>query len=184
MSDCRENPAKLVSISARVGSISDNNLGGWYSYRASKTALNQLTKCMAVEFARRKQHIATLLLHPGTVDTDLSKPFQKVSPSASALVEGSSMWLPATALLSASISAYRVLKNKPGRQFLWTQPSAHGHWISTYVLTESSFILLLVTTICKELSLAISRATRCKSNNNADIDIINCLPGPSMNQVL
>ena len=67
-----------MSISARVGSIADNSLGGWYSYRASKTALNQLTKCMSVEFARRKQHIATLLLHPGTVDTDLSKPFQKV----------------------------------------------------------------------------------------------------------
>ena len=75
---CREDPAKLVSISARVGSITDNSLGGWYSYRASKTALNQLTKCMSVEFARRKQNIATLLLHPGTVDTDLSKPFQKV----------------------------------------------------------------------------------------------------------
>ena len=49
-----------------------------YSYRASKTALNQLTKTMAVEFGRRKQKVACILLHPGTVDTDLSAPFQKV----------------------------------------------------------------------------------------------------------
>ncbi len=49
-----------------------------YSYRASKTALNQLTKTMSVEFGRRKQKIACILLHPGTVDTDLSQPFQKV----------------------------------------------------------------------------------------------------------
>ena len=86
----RAHPAKLVSISARVGSIADNNIGGWYSYRASKTALNQLTKCMSVEFGRRKQHIATLLLHPGTVDTDLSKPFQKVSNHGSRNITQSS----------------------------------------------------------------------------------------------
>ena len=46
--------------------------------RASKSAQNQLSKCMAIEFARRKQNIAVLMLHPGTVDTDLSQPFQKV----------------------------------------------------------------------------------------------------------
>ena len=51
---------------------------GRYSYRASKTALNQLTKTMAVECGRRKQKVACILLHPGTVDTDLSAPFQKV----------------------------------------------------------------------------------------------------------
>lgn len=49
-----------------------------YSYRASKTALNQLTKTMSVEFQRRRQKVACILLHPGTVDTDLSEPFQKV----------------------------------------------------------------------------------------------------------
>ncbi len=53
-----------------------------YSYRASKTALNQLTKTMAVEFQRRRQEVACLLLHPGTVDTDLSAPFQKVPLSS------------------------------------------------------------------------------------------------------
>ncbi|KAL8089060.1 hypothetical protein AgCh_038719 [Apium graveolens] len=69
--------AVVASLSARVGSIGDNRLGGWHSYRASKTALNQLTKNVAVEFGRKKDPITCLLLHPGTVDTDLSKPFQK-----------------------------------------------------------------------------------------------------------
>ncbi len=72
-------PAVIANMSARVGSISDNSLGGWYSYRASKTALNQLTKSMAVELGRKRQKVACILLHPGTVDTDLSKPFQGVS---------------------------------------------------------------------------------------------------------
>eukprot|EP00208_Stichococcus_sp_RCC1054_P001456 CAMPEP_0206141840 /NCGR_PEP_ID=MMETSP1473-20131121/14362_1 /ASSEMBLY_ACC=CAM_ASM_001109 /TAXON_ID=1461547 /ORGANISM="Stichococcus sp, Strain RCC1054" /LENGTH=297 /DNA_ID=CAMNT_0053536565 /DNA_START=261 /DNA_END=1154 /DNA_ORIENTATION=+ len=72
-----DRPAVIANLSARVGSISDNALGGWYSYRASKTALNQLTKTMVVEFQRRRQKVACLLLHPGTVDTDLSAPFQK-----------------------------------------------------------------------------------------------------------
>lgn len=68
-------------MSARVGSLSDNRLGGWYSYRASKTALNQLTKCMSLEFARKHRKVASILLHPGTVDTGLSEPFQKVASS-------------------------------------------------------------------------------------------------------
>lgn len=57
----------------------DNRLGGWYSYRASKAAANQLNKCAALEFQRRKQAIAAIVLHPGTVDTGLSQPFQRVS---------------------------------------------------------------------------------------------------------
>ena len=76
----REAPAVIASISARVGSVGDNNtIGGWYSYRASKTALNQLNKCMSIEVARKKQNVACIVLHPGTVDTDLSKPFQKAT---------------------------------------------------------------------------------------------------------
>lgn len=70
-------PAVIASMSARVGSIADNSIGGWHSYRASKSALNQLHRCMSIEFARKKLDIACILLHPGTVDTDLSKPFQK-----------------------------------------------------------------------------------------------------------
>lgn len=70
----------VVNISARVGSISDNGLGGWYSYRASKAALNQLTKTMSLEFERKRPNVAAIALHPGTNDTDLSKPFQKNYP--------------------------------------------------------------------------------------------------------
>ncbi|XP_030480973.1 uncharacterized protein LOC115697938 isoform X2 [Cannabis sativa] len=69
--------AVIANLSARVGSIGDNHLGGWHSYRASKTALNQLTKTISVELARKKDPIACILLHPGTVDTDLSRPFQR-----------------------------------------------------------------------------------------------------------
>lgn len=72
-----ERPAVIANMSARVGSITDNYLGGWYSYRASKAALNQLTKTMSLEFARRRHKVACVLLHPGTCDTDLSMPFQK-----------------------------------------------------------------------------------------------------------
>ena len=56
-------------------------LSGWYSYRASKTALNQLTVTAAVEFARRRQKVAAVVLHPGTCATDLSAPFQKNVPA-------------------------------------------------------------------------------------------------------
>ncbi|XP_050225786.1 uncharacterized protein LOC126675220 [Mercurialis annua] len=72
--------AVVANLSARVGSIGDNRLGGWHSYRASKAALNQLTKTMSVELARKKDPVVCILLHPGTVDTDLSKPFQRNVP--------------------------------------------------------------------------------------------------------
>ena len=64
----------IANLSARVGSISDNNLGGWYSYRMSKAALNQATRTMSNELKR--QNVWCISLHPGTTDTDLSKPFQ------------------------------------------------------------------------------------------------------------
>lgn len=72
--------AVVANLSARVGSIGDNGLGGWHSYRSSKAALNQLTKTISVEFARKKDPIICILLHPGTVDTDLSRPFQRNVP--------------------------------------------------------------------------------------------------------
>ncbi|XP_043688083.1 C-factor-like isoform X2 [Telopea speciosissima] len=74
--------AVVANLSARVGSIGDNRLGGWHSYRSSKTALNQLTKTVAVEFARKKDPVICILLHPGTVDTDLSRPFQRNVPES------------------------------------------------------------------------------------------------------
>jgi NAD(P)-dependent dehydrogenase (short-subunit alcohol dehydrogenase family) len=66
--------AVVVNISARVGSISDNGLGGWYSYRMSKAALNQATRTMAIELKRHA--VWCIALHPGTTQTDLSSPFQ------------------------------------------------------------------------------------------------------------
>jgi NAD(P)-dependent dehydrogenase (short-subunit alcohol dehydrogenase family) len=72
---------KITVFSARVGSISDNRLGGWYSYRASKAALNMMLKTAAVELARRAKNIKLISFHPGTTDTPLSKPFQKNVPA-------------------------------------------------------------------------------------------------------
>ncbi|MEO0444270.1 MAG: SDR family NAD(P)-dependent oxidoreductase [Pseudomonadota bacterium] len=68
------------AISARVGSISDNRLGGWYSYRASKAALNMLLKTLAIEYQRKLPKTIIAGLHPGTVATQLSSPFQKNVP--------------------------------------------------------------------------------------------------------
>jgi len=72
----REGRARVGVLSARVGSISDNQLGGWYGYRASKAALNQLIKTSAIELARKWPGASLVGLHPGTVDTGLSAPFQ------------------------------------------------------------------------------------------------------------
>lgn len=71
----RSGKAVFATLSARVGSIGDNRLGGWYSYRASKTALNQLVRTAAVELARRSPDALCIALHPGTVATSLSAPF-------------------------------------------------------------------------------------------------------------
>jgi NAD(P)-dependent dehydrogenase (short-subunit alcohol dehydrogenase family) len=68
-------------LSARVGSIEDNRLGGWYGYRASKAALNMLLKTFAIELARRAPQAACVGLHPGTVDTALSHPFRDNVPA-------------------------------------------------------------------------------------------------------
>ena len=68
--------ALMVMLSAKVGSIGDNRLGGWYSYRASKAALNMLVKTAAIELARQQPHTVLVALHPGTVDTALSRPFK------------------------------------------------------------------------------------------------------------
>lgn len=72
----RDRRAVFAALSARVGSISDNRLGGWYSYRASKAALNQILKTLSIELAVRHPMAVCVGLHPGTVDTALSNPFQ------------------------------------------------------------------------------------------------------------
>lgn len=70
----------ITAFSARVGSIGDNQLGGWYGYRSSKAALNMLMKTAAVEYARRAPNTKLLAFHPGTTDTELSRPFQGSVP--------------------------------------------------------------------------------------------------------
>ncbi len=72
----KDEPSVFAALSARVGSISDNQIGGWYGYRASKAALNMMIKCASIEVGRRYKQAAIIGLHPGTVDTALSKPFQ------------------------------------------------------------------------------------------------------------
>ena len=78
----REGRAVFAALSARVGSIGDNRLGGWHSYRASKAALNMILRTLSVELARTHPDMICVGLHPGTVDTPLSEPFQKgVAPA-------------------------------------------------------------------------------------------------------
>ncbi|GAB3026521.1 SDR family NAD(P)-dependent oxidoreductase [Bowmanella dokdonensis] len=77
----KEEPAVAVFISARVGSIGDNRLGGWYAYRAAKAALNMLVATAQVEYRRRRPEVRLVCYHPGTVDTSLSRPFQANVPA-------------------------------------------------------------------------------------------------------
>lgn len=72
----RDQPCRFASLSARVGSIGDNRLGGWYAYRAAKAAQNQLLTTLALEWRRRRPLTAVTLLHPGTTATALSEPFR------------------------------------------------------------------------------------------------------------
>ena len=76
----RKSKTVFAALSARVGSISDNRLGGWYAYRASKAALNMLLKSLAIEHARRFPDSVVAGLHPGTVDTPLSRPYTSRTP--------------------------------------------------------------------------------------------------------
>jgi NAD(P)-dependent dehydrogenase (short-subunit alcohol dehydrogenase family) len=73
-------PAIFATVSAKVGSIEDNRLGGWFSYRASKAALNMCLKTLAIEWRRTLPNVAVAALHPGTTDTALSRPFQHNVP--------------------------------------------------------------------------------------------------------
>ena len=102
----------IGNVSARVGSIEDNRLGGWYAYRASKAAQNQLTRTLAIELGRRAPSVICVALHPGTTDTALSRPFQSRVP------EGK--------LFSADYAAQRLLAvvegltpADSGRFFAW-----------------------------------------------------------------
>jgi NAD(P)-dependent dehydrogenase (short-subunit alcohol dehydrogenase family) len=84
----RDRRAVFAALSARVGSIGDNHLGGWYSYRASKAALNQMLRTAAIEVARSHRHAIVAALHPGTVDTGFGAEFHAgratITPAAAA----------------------------------------------------------------------------------------------------
>lgn len=85
----RDGKSVFATLSAKVGSIGDNGLGGWISYRAAKAGLNQVVRTASIELGRRSPELVVLALHPGTVDTGLSKPFAKAglevqSPDAAA----------------------------------------------------------------------------------------------------
>ncbi|HNP65548.1 MAG TPA: SDR family NAD(P)-dependent oxidoreductase [Woeseiaceae bacterium] len=92
----KDNKSVLAVLSARVGSISDNRLGGWMSYRMSKAALNMSVRTLAIEQARLNPASVVLALHPGTVDTALSKPFTERVDSSR--------------LFSPAVSAGKLLK--------------------------------------------------------------------------
>ncbi len=108
----RDRKSVFAALSARVGSIGDNQLGGWHAYRASKAALNMLIRNFAIELKRRNGNAIAVGLHPGTTETDLSKPFQANVP------EGK--------LFSPDFAANRLLHviddlqpEDSGRQFAW-----------------------------------------------------------------
>lgn len=71
----------IVNITAKVGSIGDNGLGGWYSYRMSKAALNMATRNLSIELGRSRPKVVCVSLHPGTVNTDLSRPYHRNVPN-------------------------------------------------------------------------------------------------------
>jgi NAD(P)-dependent dehydrogenase (short-subunit alcohol dehydrogenase family) len=77
----RDRPAVIASLSARVGSIGDNRLGGWVSYRSAKAALNQIVRCAAIELSRTHKQSICVALHPGTVQTPLTAKYVGNHPS-------------------------------------------------------------------------------------------------------
>lgn len=83
----RDSRCVVGVLTARVGSISDNHLGGWYSYRAAKAAANQIVRTAAIEIARKRKQAIVVSLHPGTVDTSFTKAYpghSKVAPTEAA----------------------------------------------------------------------------------------------------
>lgn len=107
-----DNNSVFASISAKLGSISDNQLGGWYGYRASKAALNMFMRNVAIEYSRSCPHAIVVTLHPGTTDTRLSRPFQK-NVSAEKLF---SVELTVNQLL---VVIEQLKKNDNGQFFSW-----------------------------------------------------------------
>jgi NAD(P)-dependent dehydrogenase (short-subunit alcohol dehydrogenase family) len=102
----------FAALSARVGSNSDNRLGGWHSYRASKAALNMLIRCLAIEQARSHPQAVCVALHPGTVDTELSRPFK-------AGVNPAQLFVPMAAAGHLLVVLDALAPTQSGRLFAW-----------------------------------------------------------------
>jgi NAD(P)-dependent dehydrogenase (short-subunit alcohol dehydrogenase family) len=103
---------EIAALGARVGSISDNRNGGWYGYRASKAALAMLIKTLAIDLARSHPNVICALLHPGTVDTPMSKPFQSgVAPGK--------LFTPAHSAASLLAVLDRLAPSDSGGHFAW-----------------------------------------------------------------
>ena len=108
----RQGKSVFAALSARVGSIEDNRLGGWHAYRASKAALHMLIRTCAIELRQRNLHALCVALHPGTVDTALSKPFQ------SSIAEGQ-LLTPAYSVMAMLGVLDRLQSADSGRAWAW-----------------------------------------------------------------
>ena len=108
----RDRPVRVAALGARVGSISDNRLGGWYGYRASKAALHQIIRTASIEWARSHKAGVLVALHPGTVATPLSAPFSRSTEGKRLLTPAES----ASALLAVLDS---LTPAESGRIFDW-----------------------------------------------------------------
>lgn len=108
--------AIMAMLSAKVGSISDNRLGGWYSYRASKAALNMLIKTASIEVARTQPNSVLVALHPGTVNSRLSRPFRGESIGRPAQTAAADMLQVLDALTSADSGSF---KSYNGAELPW-----------------------------------------------------------------
>jgi len=109
----RDRPARFAALSARVGSIGDNALGGWYSYRAAKAALNQLIHTSAIELARSHPQAVVVSLHPGHVATGLSAAFGGNLPSVSPEVAAGHLLDVLSALTPAQTGGFFDWAGKP-----------------------------------------------------------------------
>lgn len=109
----RDRPAVLAALSARVGSIGDNGLGGWYGYRAAKAALNQILRSAAVELARTHPRAAVVALHPGTVDTRLTSAHGAGHPKVSPETSARNLLAVIDGLVPADTGSFRDWAGKP-----------------------------------------------------------------------
>ncbi|WP_337878589.1 SDR family NAD(P)-dependent oxidoreductase [Rheinheimera sp.] len=116
---CKQPAVKLLALSAKVGSIGDNALGGWYSYRISKAALNMLIKNLSIEVGRLNKTAAIVGIHPGTTDTQLSAPFQQNLPAGQ--LQSAAATARRLASVAAGLSAGQSgqLLNWDGRVLPW-----------------------------------------------------------------